>query len=121
MAVLARLRREGFSIWPFDPPGWPRVVEIYPRLLTGPVRKSDPAARARYLSELAWPPDPGLRELAASTEDAFDAAVSALAMWVHRDDLASLPAALPLEAAREGWIWQPSGAWPPEIRKRLKR
>jgi hypothetical protein len=86
------------------------VVEIYPRLLTGPVRKSDPAARARYLSELAWPPDPGLRELAASTEDAFDAAVSALAMWVNRDDLTSLPASLPLEAVLEGWIWQPSGA-----------
>ena len=45
-AVLARLRAAGFSIWPFDAPARPPVaVEIYPRLLTGPVVKSDPTAR----------------------------------------------------------------------------
>ena len=29
MRLLHRLHRAGFSIWPFDPPGWPRVLEIY--------------------------------------------------------------------------------------------
>jgi hypothetical protein len=49
MRLLHRLRAAGFSIWPFDPPGWPRVVEIYPRLLTGPVNKSSADARAAHL------------------------------------------------------------------------
>ncbi|MGD9890667.1 MAG: hypothetical protein AB7U18_05165, partial [Dehalococcoidia bacterium] len=49
MRLLSRLRHAGFSIWPFDPPGWPRVVEIYPRLLTGAVRKRNPGERTRYL------------------------------------------------------------------------
>ena len=107
MAVLARLRREGFAIWPFDPPSWPRVVEIYPRLLTGAVRKSDPTARGAYLEARAWPGNAALRERAASTEDAFDAAVSARAMYLHRVELADLPTRLPPEAALEGWIWRP--------------
>ena len=37
MPVLERLRDAGFSVWPFDAPRWPCVIEIYPRLLTGPV------------------------------------------------------------------------------------
>lgn len=35
MKHLATLAQEGCSIWPFDRPGGPRVVEIYPRVLTG--------------------------------------------------------------------------------------
>jgi hypothetical protein len=107
MAALGRLHREGFGVWPFDPPSWPRVVEIYPRLLTGEVRKSDPAARAAYLDERGWPEDPVLRRRVASTEDAFDAAVSARAMDLHREELADLSLPLPPEAALEGWIWRP--------------
>ncbi|HMC04937.1 MAG TPA: hypothetical protein VKJ83_05640, partial [Actinomycetota bacterium] len=106
MALLARLRREGFSIWPFDRAGWPRVVEIYPRLLTGPVDKSVQSARTDYLTRLGWPADPALRERAASTEDAFDAAVSALGMDEHQEDLAA-PPPVPEIAALEGWIWGP--------------
>jgi len=107
MTILARLRREGFSIWPFDEPGWPRVVEIYPRLLTDAVVKSDRAAREAYLARLTWPRDRVLQERVASSEDAFDAAVSALAMDKARADLITLPARLLPEAALEGWIWQP--------------
>ena len=106
MALLARLRREGFSVWPFDPAGWPRVVEIYPRLLTGPVTKSLQAARTDYLAALGWPADGSLRERAASTEDAFDAAMSALRMYEHQEDLA-VPPPVPEVAALEGWIWCP--------------
>lgn len=40
MPALLRLARAGFSIWPFDQPGWPQAVEIYPRVLTGPVVKT---------------------------------------------------------------------------------
>ena len=49
MPILQTLREAGFSIWPFDPPGWPTVVEIYPRALTGAVNKSSRDARQTYL------------------------------------------------------------------------
>ncbi|HKG26730.1 MAG TPA: hypothetical protein VKB09_13855, partial [Thermomicrobiales bacterium] len=50
MRLLHRLSDAGFSVWPFDVPSLPCVIEIYPRLLTGPVKKSDPATRAEYLA-----------------------------------------------------------------------
>jgi hypothetical protein len=114
MPTLARLRAAGFSIWPFDPPRWPVVVEIWPRLLTGPVRKADPAARRRHLESLArrsmaFGSRPALVDLAASSEDAFDAAVSAVVMAERLRSLADLPAGLPPIAALEGWIWAPQG------------
>jgi hypothetical protein len=56
MPLLLQLRRAGFSIWPFDPPRLPMVVEIYPRLLTGPVVKSSREARLRYLAYRGSPP-----------------------------------------------------------------
>jgi len=107
MPHLARLRKAGFSIWPFDPPGRPLVVEIYPRVLTGPVVKSDLDARFKYLSERFPALQPELRERAASTEDAFDAAVSALAMWEHRGHLESLQAIADEATLMEGQIWVP--------------
>lgn len=122
MAMLARLRREGFSVWPFDAGGWPRAVEIYPRLLTGPVTKSSQAARTHYLAALGWPADPLLQERVASTEDAFDAAMSALRMFQHQEDLAD-PPVVPEVAALEGWIWCPRQAsWPvsAEVRSVLR-
>lgn len=109
MPLLLRLHHAGFAIWPFDPPGWPRVVEIYPRLLTGPVRKRNPAERARYLDG-AFPHLPGEhRAFASASEDAFDATVSALVMAQHAGDLESLPAIADPQTLREGLIWYP--AW----------
>jgi len=119
MPVLRRLRDAGFSVWPFDPPGWPRVVEIYPRVLTGRVNKSNVEQRTAYLRD-RWPSlhatAPALHALATSSDDAFDAAVSALVMDAHADDLAAL--ARPGDAAAqsgqsapeatlEGEIWVP--------------
>lgn len=96
---LARLRAAGFAIWPFDPAGDRTVVEIYPRLLTGPVRKGDPFARLAYVERH------GLPTRLAISEDAFDAGVSALAMWEGRDALAALPDAVDDIARTEGEIW----------------
>lgn len=112
MPMLARLREQGFCIWPFSPPGWPLALEIWPRLLTGPVRKSDPIARRRYLearreTSRTRPVDPETEALAASSEDAFDAAVSALALCAGLRSLDDLPASLPPEAGLEGWMWVP--------------
>jgi Protein of unknown function (DUF429) len=97
--VLRRLRAAGFAVWPFDPPRLPMAVEIFPRLLTGPVVKSRRDARERYLGARGWPPG------AAVTEDAFDAAVSALVMSAHAASLATLPAEPDLRMRREGRIW----------------
>lgn len=74
------------------PQGCPRVIEIYPRALTGAVRKSSQKAREEYLSARNLISAPGTRTRAASTEDAFEAAVSALLMWDHRTELAGLRA-----------------------------
>jgi hypothetical protein len=90
------LRESGFSIWPFDPVvNWPLVVEVFPRLL---VRQLAPqlsalngdVLRAAFLDGAK----PGLTgegkeydQLLRLNQDAFDAAVSAWAMWHGRDGL----------------------------------
>lgn len=101
-----RRRCVGFGIWPFSE-GWPRVVEIYPRALTGPVNKSRWSARHDHLLE-HFPEQPrDLLERAAGSEDAFDAAVSALVMSEHEAELRALgPPADPAELV-EGRIWRP--------------
>lgn len=109
MPVLAVLRAAGFAIWPFDavgPATWPRVVEIYPRLLTGNVAKAQEAARRRHAAALGWPPDPSQRAAVVRSDDAFDAAFSARAMARGARGLVDLPP-VPPEAAVEGWIWSP--------------
>jgi hypothetical protein len=103
MPLLERLARGGFRIWPFDEPGFPLVVEIYPRLLTGAVRKTSRPAREAYLTRFA-DLDPDLRALAAADDNAFDAAVSALAMAGRDGDWAALPRN-PAQRL-EGEIWR---------------
>jgi predicted nuclease with RNAse H fold len=107
MKLLRQLHAAGFSIWPFDPSGWPKVVEIYPRALTGAVVKSSVGDRTAYLAR-RYPELSGrVREQAALSEDAFDAAVSALVMAAHAQSLVNLvPTADPL-LALEGRIWLP--------------
>lgn len=103
MQALHRLGGAGFHIWPFDRPGSPLAVEIFPRILTGPVRKNDPSDRDRYLAAVPMPGD--LRRLAAAGEDAFDAAVSALVMAARIEELQALPDEPGY--ALEGRIWAP--------------
>jgi len=107
MRLLHRLSEAGFSVWPFDPPGWPRVVEIYPRLLTGPVNKSSADGRAACLAGQQPGPGGELPGLAASNEDAFDAAVSGLVMAERLDDLIAPGPTTDREEALEGKIWEP--------------
>ena len=114
MPLLGRLHAAGAAIWPFDPPGWPLVVEIYPRLLSGPVRKSRPAARRRLLEQRYPGLDPAHLAAATQSEDAFDAAISALVMLEHADDLTTLPPEADPIVRLEGRIWHP--AWRAEVR-----
>jgi hypothetical protein len=109
MPHLATLSKAGFTIWPFDPPGWPRAVEIYPRTLTGPVVKRRHRDRRKYLKERCHEQGAVLRERAAGSEDAFDAAVSALEMSRHLDEFERLPELPPDVSQRiEGQIWMPA-------------
>ena len=111
MPYLVDLRHAGYSVWPFDAPKLPTVVEIYPRALTGAVRKSDRTDRRRFLDDLAVVGGidlaPEFRFLAEAGEDAFDAAVSALVMSRCQDELRSLRPARDAELRYEGEIWAP--------------
>lgn len=83
------------------------IVEIYPRILTGPVVKSSLKARADYLNQ-HWPDlCPAFTKLATQSDDAFDAAVSALVMERHVDEFEQLTAMDPLFEI-EGQIWTPA-------------
>lgn len=101
MPLLTLLRDAGFSIWPFDRPRLPLVVEVWPRHFTGPVVKRRGDERLRYVSERGLPAE------AAASEDAFDAVMAALGMWEEREQLAALPALTDAVSRREGRIFEP--------------
>jgi hypothetical protein len=106
MAILHEISSH-FRIWPFGEAGWPKIIEIWPRALTGGVRKSDKQARRRYLSEgYRWIPSCWQRE-AEDSEDAFDAVVSACVMQEHKDALSRLETTTDPVARLEGMIWCP--------------
>jgi hypothetical protein len=108
MPHLLALREAGFSIWPFDPPSPWTIVEAYPRLCTGPVIKRDPVARARYLERSSWRLDAVQVEQIIGSEDAFDAAITALCMHDHLHDLRRLRPATDTDILLEGMIWDPN-------------
>jgi hypothetical protein len=109
---LLRLRDAGFAVWPFDTPAVPPlVVEVWPRLCTGPVVKSDPVARVRYVREHLGHVRGAPRDLMCASEDAFDAGCTALVMTEHADTFTCLDR--PDDpgnsfAASEGWVWSPT-------------
>jgi hypothetical protein len=105
MPWLTWLRARGFAIWPFDDVGPRTAFEVYPSLYAK-VATHDAAGRGRHLAHLPSTvlsrPD---RAAAIASDDAFDAVVTALAMWERRDELLCLPAADDATAAIEGEIW----------------
>jgi hypothetical protein len=110
IAAVAALKREApaVRVWPFEEPGAAPLVlaEVWPRLALGRVVKSDAAARRAAVGALARDGirlRPVHRRAAAASDHAIDALAAAAAMALGRWPL--LPrAALPREAAREGWI-----------------
>jgi hypothetical protein len=107
MPHLVELRAAGFSTWPFDPPSPWRVVEIYPRLLTGPVHKRNLDDRIRYLQNSPWVMSERFAQSVHASEDAFDAAISALMMDRHAGELASLEQTSDSVTLLEGEVWAP--------------
>jgi hypothetical protein len=114
MPALLALQDAGFRIWPFDDPRTtangrraPLALEIYPRFLTGGVTKSSAVARRLYLAQRCADQDRALLEIAAGCEDAFDSAVSALAMHAHAGEIARSSAETDETYRLEGRIWRP--------------
>ena len=85
----------------------PLALEIYPRFFTGGVTKSSAVARRLYLAQHLADQDRALLDLVARSEDAFDAAVSALAMSAHARSIACLRAERDETFQLEGRIWRP--------------
>lgn len=112
---LRRLHEGGFGIWPFHAATPWTVVEIYPRLLTGPVNKGDPEHRARYLERSPWTVSPEQSRMIIASEDAFDAAISALVMERHSTQLGHLELSSDPLTLLEGDIWRPSPEEPLHI------
>ena len=116
-AVLLRLREAGFRVWPFDAvelvgrDARPLVVEMYTRLNTGAVRKSNAEARAAYLlkkrkEDAAYAGlSRGVLQKARAGEDAFDALVSTMVMAERRETFVGLPMPRDPLCGIEGWTW----------------
>jgi hypothetical protein len=119
MPVLRRLREGGFRVWPFDDSVLeaktprPLLIEMYTRLLTGPVAKSSEAARRKYLTAKRHT-DALYAGLARSVlakahenEDAFDALVCCVEMVRWRSEFAGLRATVDNTLRLEGVTWRP--------------
>ena len=119
MPHLLELREAGFRVWPYESAAVgarrpkPLLVEMYTRLLTGAVKKSNRAGRKEYLASRRRS-DPayaglGRRVLAAaqSGEDAFDALVCTLEMVRYRREFPQLRATKDAVLALEGITWRP--------------
>lgn len=119
MPLLLRLHEAGFRIWPFESSRLnaaspqPLVIEMYTRLMTGAVKKSNAEARKAYLAakKKADTVYAGLSRAvvtkAQGSEDAFDALVSVLEMVRWREDFADLKAAKDTVLRLEGITWRP--------------
>ena len=122
MTMLERLHDNGFRVWPLEsaaldaPDAHPLLVEMYTRLMTGAVAKSNEEARRTYLAEkrrtdpLYEPVGRAVKAKALGSEDAFDALVSVLEMARYADDFAKLKATHDPELRREGLTWRPGVA-----------
>jgi hypothetical protein len=116
---LLKLHEAGFRIWPFESAALhtenprPLVIEMYTRLMTGAVRKSNPAARRTYLAakkksdKIYAGLSRGVTANALASEDAFDALVSVIEMLRWRDDFAPLKVTQDSVLRLEGITWRP--------------
>lgn len=112
--LLPTLREGGFAVWPFDEPRLPMLIEIYPRLLTGVVKKSVYEERVKYLEERLTQNVLTRSALAEAekSEDAFDAAVSAVKMGERRLEFGKLTRLCAEDRQLEGKVW---GAGAPSV------
>jgi hypothetical protein len=119
MTMLQRLHDADFRIWPLESSAIdaktprPLLVEMYTRLMTGAVAKSNAEARKKYLA--AKRKTDALYALlgrtvvakAQGSEDAFDALVSVIEMARYGEEFGGLKATRDPELRREGLTWRP--------------
>jgi hypothetical protein len=116
--MLLYLHDAGFRVWPYENAAFgvhPRqlLVEIYTRLMTGPVAKSNAAARKVYLTakrraDLLYKTIPrGVLQKALGSEDAFDAFVTTLEMVRHASEFPKLRRTTDPALRLEGITWRP--------------
>ena len=122
MQMLERLHDAGFRIWPLESSAIdakrprPLVVEMYTRLMTSAVAKSNAEARKRYLAAkrrtdaLYASLGRAVLKKAQGSEDAFDALVSVIEMARHAEEFGGLRATRDPELRREGLTWRPGVA-----------
>lgn len=119
MPFLLRLHEAGFRVWPYESSKLagakpqPLLVEMYTRLMTGAVKKSNAEARKVYLA-IKKKTDPVYAGLSRSvitkaqgSEDAFDALVSVFEMVRWRNEFAALKATTDATLLLEGITWRP--------------
>ena len=116
--VLERLHEAGFRVWPVEGAAFgdapqPMLVEIYTRLMTGPVAKSNADARKVYLAARRKE-DPLFAEVgravlrkAEGSEDALDALMTTLEMVRHAGEFPRLRATEDAQLKLEGNTWRP--------------
>ena len=91
----------------------PLLVEMYTRLMTGAVAKSNEGARAAYLkarrkNDAVWAEvSRGVMAKAMGSEDAFDALVSTMEMVRYAQEFAGLKATTDEVLKLEGITWRP--------------
>ncbi len=117
MPWLLKLWEGGYRVWPFEDAALgkhPLLVEMYTRLLTGPVKKANAEARTAYLKrrgndepELYGRLSRGVVAKAQGSEDAFDALVCCLEMVRHQAEFAGLEATHDPTLRLEGITWRP--------------
>ena len=119
MPFLLRMREAGFRVWPYESARLnvtrprPLLVEMYTRLMTGAVAKSNEGARRRYLAAKKKSDgvyaglSRGVIAKAQGSEDAFDALVSCLEMVRWREGFAKLKATKDEVLRLEGITWRP--------------
>ncbi len=116
MEWLLRLWEGGFRVWPFEDfvEHRPLLVEMYTRLLTGPVAKSNAVARAAYLrarkkadAALFGGLSRSVVAGAMGSEDGFDALVCCVEMVRWQGEFAGLRATKDEGLTLEGITWRP--------------
>jgi hypothetical protein len=122
MPWLLRLWEYGFRVWPYESAALhgktpkPLLTEMYTRLLTGAVAKSNAAARKECLRAkrrddvLYAGLSRGIVAKAEGSEDGFDALVCCVEMVRWREGFASLRATRDEELMMEGITWRPGVA-----------
>jgi hypothetical protein len=119
MPFLLRLSKAGFRVWPYESAQLsstkprPLLVEMYTRLMTGAVAKSNEEARRKYLAakkksdELYLGLKPTVMQKAQGSEDSFDALVSCMEMVRWRAEFGALKATKDKVLKLEGITWRP--------------